>query len=795
MMRALALLALTTLPGPLAPTHAVAADEWTNVSAGVRLLRRTTGQPWRIFALTADLCTPGLRLQATSEADHWRTVPSYGQRVGAIAAVNADFFSYDTQRPTGLAMSGGTTWNPDMAGSGDLLFGDDRALLVPPGRVADPPFWAREAVGGRPLLVDQGVVPADFNRADCSVRHPRTAVGLSADRRQLILAVVDGRTAQSVGMTCAELGRLMRDLGADTAMNLDGGGSSTLWTSRDGVVNRPSDGSPRTVANHLALIAGDGPARACDFTFAEGFEQAAVLDTGHTDVNGDGLADVCGRDADGFVCHPATGAGFGDPWRIPGTADANGWADVANYSTLRMADIDGDGRADLCARANAGIRCWRSNGAGFDAALAGPALSDADGWDDRKYGTTLRFADVNGDGRDDLCARAAAGIRCYPSTGDGFGPAFEGPALSDESGWGAPEHYGTLRFGDVDGDGRADLCARGGAGMRCWPSRGDGFAAAIDGPRWSDAAGFDDVSKWSTIRLIDLDGDGRAELCARTAAGLECARYAEGAFAAPFAGPALSDGSGWADHDNYGTLRFGDVDGDGDQDLCARANRGVLCWPYTGDGFGASFDGPAWSDDEGWNDRRYNTTLALADVDGDGRADLCGRAARGVLCAPSQGAGFGAPLPAVPFGNEQGFAALEYRSTIRVASPRVRPEVPVEPGVDAGVPDVGVSRDAGAGDAGVGDVGVVDARVDPADVGRPEVADARPADPDGAVLTPEAGVGTDATAADDDPDRGIRTGCTATVGAEKAPAWLLALVIGAVVARRRRPVVGGGGVG
>jgi hypothetical protein len=64
---------------------------------------------------------------------------------------------------------------------------------------------------------------------------------------------------------------------------------------------------------------------------------------------------------------------------------------------------------------------------------------------------------------------------------------------------------------------------RAAVGVRCAPATEDGFGPEIEGPAWSDDAGFDDVSQWSTLRFEDLDGDRRADLCARTPDGLRCA--------------------------------------------------------------------------------------------------------------------------------------------------------------------------------------------------------------------------------------------------------------------------------
>jgi len=108
--------------------------------------------------------------------------------------------------------------------------------------------------GGRILLdgeyVEDGLVIAG--------RHPRTAVGISEDRRHIIMAVIDGR-GHSVGATHAETADIMREFGAYNAMMLDGGGSSTIGVSTPQdpqirIVNTPSEGTQRRVINALAVF-------------------------------------------------------------------------------------------------------------------------------------------------------------------------------------------------------------------------------------------------------------------------------------------------------------------------------------------------------------------------------------------------------------------------------------------------------------------------------------------------------------------------------------------------------------
>lgn len=115
----------------------------------------------------------------------------------------------------------------------------------------------RTAVGGGPRLVREGRVSVEnrrerFSDRFASTRHPRTGVGVREGR--LVMVTVDGRQpGYSAGMTLEELARVFVELGCTEAMNLDGGGSTTMVV-RSRVVNSPSGGVARAVANGLALF-------------------------------------------------------------------------------------------------------------------------------------------------------------------------------------------------------------------------------------------------------------------------------------------------------------------------------------------------------------------------------------------------------------------------------------------------------------------------------------------------------------------------------------------------------------
>jgi uncharacterized protein YigE (DUF2233 family) len=115
------------------------------------------------------------------------------------------------------------------------------------------------AVGGRDILVRNGQIDLEPHRPNqVTATDPRSAIGITATGR-VLLVTVDGRSSDSGGLTTTELAEMMIERGAVTAMNLDGGGSTTLAVRRPGdieasIVNTPSDGTERTVATTLQVV-------------------------------------------------------------------------------------------------------------------------------------------------------------------------------------------------------------------------------------------------------------------------------------------------------------------------------------------------------------------------------------------------------------------------------------------------------------------------------------------------------------------------------------------------------------
>ena len=227
--------------------------------------------PARLDLVRVDLTSAEIALYATRQADAGRTTSAYAAETAAQVAINGDAFAVAGFVPRGLAIGDSDPWSGTADDATSAVFhlgrAGERTLagIAPPEVVVTPddlPAGTQGVVSGRPLLVRAGAVETGFDCNDpiaipCT-RAPRSAVALAADGDTMWLVVVDGWQAGSLGMTAPELGAFLRARGADAAMALDGGSSSTLVL--DGaVVNHPSDGVERSVANHLAIRFGALP--------------------------------------------------------------------------------------------------------------------------------------------------------------------------------------------------------------------------------------------------------------------------------------------------------------------------------------------------------------------------------------------------------------------------------------------------------------------------------------------------------------------------------------------------------
>lgn len=195
------------------------------------------------------------------------------RNTNVVGAINAGGYDMSNGRPSGaFIMSGtvineptGTTFWIDKAGNAYITSAQECNAAIAAGNV-------REAVASFGDIFEDGHARSGL---DNTTRASRTAIGIKADGT-VVMLMVDGRQAPySVGMTMAEVGAAMESLGCVQAVNLDGGGSSTFATQREGEPEndtsagltlrcRPSDGYERKVSNTIMVLSKAQPTRKFD---------------------------------------------------------------------------------------------------------------------------------------------------------------------------------------------------------------------------------------------------------------------------------------------------------------------------------------------------------------------------------------------------------------------------------------------------------------------------------------------------------------------------------------------------
>ncbi len=205
-----------------------------------------------VNAVAIDLADPRVRLQTNTEAQRGRTVDGQAKAHGAEIAVNGDFFSFGSFKPSGLAETNGHRWADTSTGfEPSIAFTGRHAELLPAGHSGEP-GWADNVVSARPATLRDGEViaapPEGMNE-----RTARTGIGLSKSGRVLYLVAVEGRSGVK-GLTGTEVGKLLKKLGADDGMSMDGGGSAQMYQRGRGLVHPSTDpGGRRGVANVLMV--------------------------------------------------------------------------------------------------------------------------------------------------------------------------------------------------------------------------------------------------------------------------------------------------------------------------------------------------------------------------------------------------------------------------------------------------------------------------------------------------------------------------------------------------------------
>ncbi len=260
-----------TSAGTSAGTGTVDGDTYTSDSTSITVSRVTTGSgDDALTYYVADVVLSDMTdLRSAFAQDAFgtnitETTSDIAADNGAVLAVNGDYYGF---RDTGIVIRNGVVYRDEGAREGLAIYRDGHVEVydettTDAQRLVDAGVWNTLSFG--PALVEDGEVVAgiddvevDTNVGNHSIQgeQPRTAIGV-VDENHLVLVVVDGRQeGYSRGATTTELAGILQDLGATTAYNIDGGGSSTLYFDGE-VVNSPSQGRERGTSDVLYVADG-----------------------------------------------------------------------------------------------------------------------------------------------------------------------------------------------------------------------------------------------------------------------------------------------------------------------------------------------------------------------------------------------------------------------------------------------------------------------------------------------------------------------------------------------------------
>ena len=202
-----------------------------------------------------------------------KDVSVFGKEHQAIAAINGSFFNVKKGGSVDfIKVNGRVISSNQLNKDGSRAMHQQAAVVIKNGKLSvlkwDGTTDWEQNIDAENILLSGPLLT--YNKADehlntknpfITLRHPRTCIGIRPNGK-VILLTVDGRHANSAGMSLPELANTMRWLGCTSAINLDGGGSTTLWVKDwpdNGVVNYPTDNKTwdhdgeRKVANTILI--------------------------------------------------------------------------------------------------------------------------------------------------------------------------------------------------------------------------------------------------------------------------------------------------------------------------------------------------------------------------------------------------------------------------------------------------------------------------------------------------------------------------------------------------------------
>ena len=294
------------------------------------------------------------------------------------------------------------------------------------------------------------------------------------------------------------------------------------------------------------------------------------------DINGDRKAELIGLNEHGLQTYS-----WDATQHVWNKLSVNGLRSLANFGStfgMQAADLDGDGKAELVLH----VPNWLAIIAWSDSKQW--SFVEATGLHWLRRDTTLLLGDINGDGKAEIVTSDTSGIRIHRWAGNEL---TEYGSAREAGTWGS-----SVQLADADGDGKAEIITRrlGGLYYDASVSRG-GWWSALTPPPTAD--GIHDPEYFLTVQFADIDGDGKAELIARSPEGLIAFRFKPGDHGNGIfeqiatATGVMADADGWNAPQCYLTIQTARIGG-GDKGFAkfaviGRGPDGIQTWQWSAD--------------------------------------------------------------------------------------------------------------------------------------------------------------------------------------------------------------------
>ena len=176
-----------------------------------------------------------------------------------VAGINASYYNMTTGKPSGVFVMNGNDVTGNEKSAYFAVLKDGTVKIGNADEYANDKGNIQEALGIYYMLVYDGEIVLTESQQNDAKKYPRQTIGITEDNKVILLSADGNQEPESAGLTLMEQAQVMLDLGCKWAGHLDGGGSMTYGSKPEGedafkIVNKPSDGSERSISSGLIVV-------------------------------------------------------------------------------------------------------------------------------------------------------------------------------------------------------------------------------------------------------------------------------------------------------------------------------------------------------------------------------------------------------------------------------------------------------------------------------------------------------------------------------------------------------------